>query len=96
MDFLTLHWGSAEWVIQYIVSKPQSQCHAPVSKYEDGMEKWYNDFEEYEGYSKFKTRKNRSIISFSPFTSKLFTQNKVNQCLQDILALQISLHKYSQ
>ena len=35
VDFLTLHWGSAEWVTPYIVSKPQCQCHAPVRKYEE-------------------------------------------------------------
>ena len=30
--------GSAEWVTQYIVSKPQCQYHAPVRKYEEFLD----------------------------------------------------------
>ena len=35
VDFLTLHWESIEWFIQYFVTYFLGQCHAPVRKYED-------------------------------------------------------------
>ena len=44
---------------------------------------------------KVKNRKNRTIIGFTHSTSKLFTQNNLNQSLKFMLACPSSLQQYS-
>ena len=44
---------------------------------------------------KVKNKKKRTVICFTHSTSKLFTQNNLNQSLKDLLACPSSLQQYS-